>query len=48
MSKEEYIERTIKIMQQLNVEMLKKVYTVARTLFDISQENKGDDKNVHT
>ena len=40
MSKEEYIERTIKIMQQLNVEMLKKVYTVARTLLDISQEKK--------
>lgn len=40
MSKEEYIERTIKIMQQLDVEMLKKVYTVARTLFDISQEEK--------
>lgn len=40
MSKEEYIERTIKIMQQLNVEMLKKVYTVARTLFDILQEEK--------
>ena len=41
MSKEEYIERTIKIMQRLDVEMLKKVYTVARTLFDISQEEKG-------
>ena len=41
MSKEEYIERTIKIMRQLDVEMLKKVYTVARTLFDISQEKKG-------
>lgn len=40
MSKEEYIEKTIKIMQQLNVEMLKKVYTFARTLFDISQEEK--------
>lgn len=40
MSKEEYIERTIKIMQQLDVEMLKKVYTMARTLFDIAQERK--------
>lgn len=40
MSKEEYIERTIKIIQQLDVEMLKKVYTVARTLLDISQEKK--------
>ncbi len=40
MSKEEYIERTIKIMQQLDVEMLKKVYTVERTLLDISQEEK--------
>jgi len=40
MSKEEYIERTIKIIQQLDVEMLKKVYTVANTLFDISREKK--------
>lgn len=40
MSKEEYIERTIKIMQQLDVEMLKKVYTVARTLLDILQERQ--------
>lgn len=38
MSKAEYIERTIKIMQQLDAEMLKKVYTVARTLLDILQE----------
>lgn len=37
MSKEEYIERTIKIMQQLDVEMLKKVYTIARTLLVIAQ-----------
>lgn len=43
MSKEEYIERTIKIMQQLdNVEMLKKVYTMAKTLFDISQEKQAE------
>ncbi len=41
MSKEEYIERTIKIMQQLDAEMLKKVYTMARTLLDIAQERKG-------
>lgn len=40
MSKEEYIERTTKIMQQLDVEMLKKVYTVARTLLDIAQEDE--------
>lgn len=40
MSKEEYIERTIKIMQQLDVEMLKKVYTVARTLLVIAQQDK--------
>lgn len=38
MSKEEYVERTTKIMQRLDVEMLKKVYTTARTLLDISQE----------
>lgn len=45
MSKEEYIERTIKIMQQLNVEMLKKVYTVARTLLDMLQEvQSGEDR----
>lgn len=41
MSKGEYIESTIKIMQQLGVEMLKKVYTVAKTLKDISQEKGG-------
>ncbi|WP_298492485.1 hypothetical protein [uncultured Lactobacillus sp.] len=41
MSKEEYIERTTKIMQQLDVEMLKKVYTAAKTLLSISQERKG-------
>ena len=40
MNKEEYIERTIKIMQQLDVEKLKKVYTVAKTLLDISQEEQ--------
>lgn len=40
MSKEEYIERTIKIMQQLDAEMLKKVYTTARTLLDILQEKQ--------
>lgn len=40
MSKEEYIERTTKIMQQLDVEMLKKVYTMAKTLLEISQEKK--------
>lgn len=42
MNKEEYIERTIKIMQQLDVERLKKVYTVAKTLFDISQETEKE------
>ena len=42
MSIEEYIERTIKIMQQLDVEMLKKVYTVARTLFDMMQEEQKE------
>lgn len=41
MKKEEYIERSIKIMQQLDVEMLKKVYTAARTLFEISKEKGG-------
>ena len=40
MSKEEYIERTIKIMRQLDVEELKKVYTVAATLLDVSQEEQ--------
>ena len=41
MSEEEYIERTIKIMQQIDdVEKLKKVYTVARTLLDILQEEQ--------
>ena len=40
MSKEEYIGRTIKIMQQLDVEMLKKVYTVSITLLEIAQEDK--------
>ncbi len=38
MKREEYKERTIKIMQQLGVEELKQVYTVAATLLDISQE----------
>ena len=41
MSKEEYMERTTEIMQGLDVEMLKKVYTTAKTLFDISQEKQG-------
>lgn len=41
MSKEEYIEKTTEIMQGLDVEMLKKVYTMAKTLLDISQEKKG-------
>lgn len=41
MSKEEYIERTTEIMQGLDVEMLKKVYTMAKTLLSISQERKG-------
>lgn len=40
MNKEEYIERTIEIMQQLDAEELKKVYTVAKTLLDISQEGQ--------
>lgn len=38
MSKDEYIERVIKIMQQLDVEMLKKVYTFTKTLNDILHE----------
>lgn len=42
MSKEEYIERTIKIMQQLDVEMLKKIYTMAKTLFEILQEEQKE------
>lgn len=41
MSKEEYIERTIKIMQQLDVEMLKKVYTVTKTLLNFLKEKGG-------
>lgn len=41
MSKEEYIERITKMIQQLDVEMLKKVYTFARTLLDIAQERKA-------
>ena len=40
MKKEEYIEKTMEIMQQLDVEDLKKVYTVAKTLLDISQEEQ--------
>ncbi len=40
MSKEEYIERTTEIMQGLDVEMLKKVYTTAKTLLSISQERE--------
>lgn len=42
MNKEEYIERTIKIMQQLNVKMLKKVYTFVKTLLDILQERQHE------
>lgn len=41
MSKEEYIERIIKIMQQLDVEMLKKIYTVAKTLLGFLKEKGG-------
>jgi hypothetical protein len=41
MSKEEYIERITEIMQRLDVEMLKKVYTMAKTLLSILQERKG-------
>lgn len=46
MKKEEYIERIIKIIQQLDVEMLKKVYTVAKTLLDISQEEQAEKGGV--
>ena len=39
--REIYIERTIDIIQQLDMERLKKVYTTAKTLLDLSRE-KGD------
>lgn len=39
--KEEYIGKTIEIMRQLDdVEMLKKVYTMAKTLLSIWQEEQ--------
>lgn len=38
MNKEEYIERTTKIIHQLDTERLKKVYTVVKTLLEISKE----------
>lgn len=39
--KEEYIDKTIEIMRQLDdVEMLKKVYTMAKTLLSIWQEEQ--------
>ena len=41
MSKEEYIERTTKIMQQLDTERIKKVYTVAKTLLELFREKGG-------
>lgn len=52
MSKEKYIERTTEIMQGLDVEMLKKVYTAAKTLLSISQERErraadGKEKRKH-
>lgn len=40
--KEMYIERTIDIMQQLDEEMLKKVYTVANTLLELAKEKGGE------
>lgn len=40
--KEMYIERTIDIMQQLDEEMLKKVYTMANTLLKLSKEKGGE------
>ena len=41
MEKEEFIEETMKIMRQLDdMEMLKKIFTVAKTLLDISQEKQ--------
>lgn len=40
MSKEKYIERITEIIQRLDVEMLKKVYTMAKTLLDITREEK--------
>lgn len=39
--KEVYIERTIDIMQQLDEERLKKVYTVAKTLLELLKEKGG-------
>ena len=40
MNKEEYIERITKIIHHLDTERLKKVYTVVKTLLDISQEEE--------
>lgn len=40
--KEMYIERTIDIMQQLDEEMLKKVYTMAKTLLELAKEKGGE------
>lgn len=40
--KEMYIERTIDIMQQLDEEMLKKVYTMANTFLELSKEKGGE------
>ncbi len=40
--KEMYIERTIDIMQQLDEEMLKKVYTMAKTLLELFKEKGGE------
>ena len=48
MKKEEYIEKTIEIIQQIDdVERLKKVYTVAKTLLDILQEEQVEKGERH-
>ena len=39
--REMYIERTIEIINQLDNERLKKVYTVAKTLLRFLKENGG-------
>lgn len=39
--KEMYIERTIDIIKQLDAEKLRKVYTVAKTLFNLVKEKGG-------
>lgn len=36
-----YIKKIIEIIHQLDTERLKKVYTMAKTLLEISQKKKG-------